>query len=95
MEKKLVIEFGNNKIVAEIDDNNLPEIPPELRVWVEDNNGNFIQDICLVREHYSYNRNDYTFDWNCESIDCLVWGNPNTEDFSDDFTIGVREEDDE
>ena len=92
MENKLVITFGNYKIVAEIDDNNLPEIPPELRVWIEDKDDNFVQDVCLVREHYSVNFEDYTFNWDCKSVDCLVWGNPNTEDFSDDFTIGILKE---
>lgn len=92
MEKKLIIPFGNNKIVAEIDDNNLPEIPPELRVWIEDKDGNYIQDICLVREHYSWDREDYAFHWDRKSVDCLVWGNPNTDDYDTDFTIGIRKE---
>lgn len=92
MEKKLVIPFGNYKIVAEVDDLNLPDIPPELRVSVYDKDDNFVQDICLVREHYYWGPEDYTSHWDCKSIDCLVWGDPNTDGFSDDFTIGVRGE---
>ena len=95
MEKKLVIQFGNHKIVAEINDLNLPEIPSELGVYICDENDNFIQDVCLVRQSYKCGRNGMGFESDNNSVDCLVWSNPNNEDFTHDFTIGVYEEEDE
>lgn len=90
MEKKLVIPFGKNKIVAMIDDNNLPDIPPELWVYVEDENGVCIKDICLVREHYFWD-DDGESHWVDKFIDCLIWGSPHTDDYTNDFIIGINE----
>ena len=42
---KLTIPFGNHKIIAEIDDRNTPEIPPELIIYLCDENDVIIQDI--------------------------------------------------
>ena len=92
MEKKLEIPFGNYKIVAEINDLNLPDIPPELCVSICNKNNVIIQDICLVRENYRYDRNTHEFKWDDDFIDCLVWGDSDNEDFTDDFTIGICKE---
>ena len=92
MEKKLIIQLGNKKIVAEIYNNNGPEIPPELCVYLEDEDGAIIQDICLVRPHYEYNKQSGYFDTDNELVDCLVWGNSDEEDYTDKFVIGIHEE---
>lgn len=92
MEKKLVIPFGNHKIVAEINDNNLPEIPIELNVYLTDSDSCIIQDICLVRAHYDYIRSKGEFETDNDFVDCLVWGDSDSEDYTDKHVIGVYKE---
>ena len=92
MKNKLIIPLGKNKIVAEIDDSNLPEIPPELIVYIVNEQGQISQDICIVRPHYAVNRKTMEFETNNDFVDCLVWGDSDNEDFTDDFCIGVYEE---
>ena len=92
MEKKIEIPFGNYKIVAEINDGNEPEIPTELCVYLCDKENNFIQDICLVRQHYEYSTRAMDFKrWN-DLIDCLVWGESGNEDYTYKHVIGIYEE---
>ena len=92
MAKKLEIPFGEYKIVAEINAMNLPEIPPELCVYICDKYNNWVQDICLVRQTSEYGNPGETFKSDHNSVDCLVWSDPNNEDFTHDFTMGVYEE---
>ena len=92
MEKKLVIQFGEHRIIAEICDLNTPEIPPELYVYIMDNNNTILQDICLVRPHYDINRKTMEFQTDNDFVDCLVWGESGYEDYTDKFVIGVYEE---
>lgn len=91
MEKKLIIQLGNKKIVAEIY-NNDPEIPPELCIYLEDEGGTIIQDICLVRPHCYYNNQSGNFDTDNSLVDCLVWGDSYDEDYTNQFMIGIYEE---
>ena len=93
MEKKLVVPFGDKKIVAEINDNNLPEIPIELNVYLTDSDGQIIQDICLVRAHCDYSRSKREFETDNDFVDCLVWGDSDNEDYTDKHVIGVNKED--
>ena len=92
MAKKLVIPFGNYNIVAEIDASNLPDIPAELFVCVTDKNGAFVQDICLVRAHHAYNYQTNECETSDNAVDCIVWGDPDTDDATAYFTMNVREE---
>lgn len=92
MNRKLIIPFGEYQIAAQIDASNVPDIPPELFVWVQDKNGNFIQDICLVRQSMSYNKDTHATDIGDNAVQCLVWGDPNDDDITNDFVIDVREE---
>lgn len=92
MEKKLIIQLGNKKIVAEIYNNHGPEIPPELCVYLEDEDGAIIQDICLVRPHCEYNKQSGYFETDNEFVDCLVWGDSDDEDYTNNFVIGIHEE---
>ena len=92
MEKKLIIQLGNKKIVAEIYNNNGPEIPPELCVYLEDEDGTIIQDICLVRPRCEYNAKSGYFETDNDFVDCLVWGDSDNEDYTNQFMIGVHEE---
>lgn len=95
MEKKLIIPLGNRNIVAEIYDKNGPEIPPELCVYLQDEDGTIIQDICLVRPHYEINKRTKEFETNNEFVDCLVWGDSDQEDYTDKFVVGIHEESEE
>ena len=91
MAKKLIIPFGNHNIVAEINTLNLPEIPPELCVYITDNNGRIVQDICLVRQQYECNGNGKDFT-PYDAITCLVWSDSDNEDFTHDFGINIYNE---
>ena len=95
MNRKLIIPFGEYQIAAQIDASNVPDIPPELFVWVQDKNGNFVQDICLVRQNLTYDKETYTNKISDDAVQCLVWGNPNDESFTNDFTMGIRAEEEE
>lgn len=92
MKNRLTIQLGNKKIVAEIVDDNGPEVPPELCVFLEDEDGTIIQDICCVRPHYDINRKTKEFETDNEFVDCLVWGDSDEEDYTDKFVIGIHEE---
>lgn len=91
MKNRLTIQLGNKKIVAEIYDNNGPEIPPELCVFLEDEDGVIIQDICLVRPHYDINIKTKEFEADNDFVDCLVWGDSDDEDYTDKFVVGIHE----
>ena len=91
MKNELTIKLGDYEIVAEINAKSEPEIPPELCVYLRDKDGCITQDICLVRPNYRYNRHTGEFERSNDFVDCLVWGESGYEDFTDDFTIGVYE----
>lgn len=89
---RLVIPFGNYQIVAEIDDANEPEIPPELWVYLRDKDGRVYQNICLVRQHYELDRRTMTLRRNDTLVDCIVWGDFDFEDYTEKHVIGVHKE---
>lgn len=91
MNNKIEIPFGNHKIVASVCKAGT-EFPPELIVSIVDEHNVFIQDICLVRPNYRYNRRTEEFIVDNDFVDCLVWGESGNDDFTDDFTIAVYEE---
>ena len=91
MKNRLTIQLGNKKIVAEIYDNNGPEIPPEMCVFLEEEDGTIIQDICLVRPHYDVNHKTKEFETNNDFVDCLVWGDSDDEDYTNKFVVGIHE----
>ena len=95
MEKKVIeIPIGDKKLVAFINDwqDNMPK---EIFISLEDNSGRCIQDICMVREHYHFNEKTHEFVRDDSMIDCKVWGDSWSEDYTDEFVIGVYEEDEE
>jgi hypothetical protein len=92
MENKLVIPFGEYKIVAEIDDANLPEIPPEMIVCICDKDDRIVQDVCVVRPHYHFNGSTMEFEHDNDFVDCLVWTDSDDEDYTHKHVIGVHEE---
>lgn len=92
LEKKLTIPLGEHKIVAEIDDRNSPEIPPEMIICICDKDNRVIQDVCLVRPHYEFDRK--TMEWKTDNdfVDCLVWSDSDDEDYTHKHVIGVYKE---
>lgn len=91
MEKKLIIPFGEYKIVAEINDSG-PDFPNELCVYIRDNKGVILQDICLVRPHYEIDHQSMQVKRDEDLVDCLVWGESDCEDYTDKYIIDVYEE---
>lgn len=91
MENRLVIPIGKNKIVAEITDWQ-DGMPNELVVYLCDDNDAVFQDICLVREHYDYNRNSEEFEVDSDFVDCIVWGESGNDDYTNKHVIGVYDE---
>ena len=94
-EKQLVIPFGEHEIVVEIDDRNSPEIPPEMIIYIRGKRNNIVQDVCLVRPHYEFNRKTKEFETDNDFVDCLVWADSDDEDYTHKHVIGVYEEEDE
>lgn len=95
MENKLVINLGENKIVAEIYPTGLIDVPYELCVYLCNNKNEMFQDICVVRHHYEYNRKDEKWETNTDFVDCLVWSDSDDEDYADKHVIGVYKLEDE
>lgn len=94
---KLTIPFGNHKIIAEIIDCSSPEFPPELVVYLCNENDVIIQDICVVRSHYEYKQtlHDLEFTIDNDFIDCLVYGDSDYEDYTNKFVIGIHKDEEE
>lgn len=92
MENKIEVPIGNKKIIVFVDDWQ-DDMPKEIFVSLADSNNRVIQDICMVREHYHYNKNEGEFEIDDSFIDCKVWADSDNEDYTDEFVIGVCEED--
>ena len=94
MENKIEVKIGDNKLVAFINDWE-DGMPMEIFISLEDKDGRCIQDICMVREHYHYKPNSGEFEVDSKLIDCRVWADSDSEDYTHDFCIGVWEDDGE
>lgn len=94
MKNTLEMKIGDKKIVAEITSWK-DEMPEELYVYLCDKNDVIIQDICMVREHYHYNPQTEEFETNEEFIDCKVWADSDNEDYTNEFVIGIYDEEEE
>ena len=92
MENKLVLPFGNNKLVVEIDDSNLPEIPPEIYVSICDKNEAVMQYLVVVRPHYDYSKEQQKFITDNDRVDCLVWADFGSEDYTEKYVVEVPKE---
>ena len=90
MEKRIEIPFGENKIIAEVYDADCPEFPPEIYICLKDKDGAIVQDICMVRPHYTIS-DKYEAVIDNGSVQCMVWGEPEIEDYTHKYIIGVHE----
>ena len=91
--KKIEIDLGEIKLVAELDDRNAPEYPPELCVFLVGKRGESYQDICMVRPDMS--GREFAQDKTPKRMECLVWGSENDECYTETFNIPVYHEHDE
>ena len=91
MENKMEIKIGDKKLVVFINDWH-DGMPKEICIYLENEKGQLIQDICMVREHYHYNPKICDFETDSSLVDCKVWADSNSEDYTHEFCIGVYEE---
>ena len=88
--KRIEIDLGNGKrLVAEANtDNNYKEIYVGIET-IE--NPVWIQDLAIVRQAYNYGENDEVIPVDSK-MDVLVFGDVNTEDYTDVFTVDILED---
>lgn len=91
MEKKISVDLGTKKIVAEVCDWN-DGGPNEIAVYLCDEDGAIIQDICLARGYLKLDKESGDFKVNEDLIECMVWGNSQDEDYTHKFVIDVWKE---
>lgn len=91
MEQKLVMNCGKFQIVAEIFPNNGTGIPPEMYVYLEDQDGKWQQDICLVRKRLQYVPKTMQFEIYDDLIDLLIWGDSDSEDCTHHQVIALHD----
>ena len=88
MEKKIEIQLGENKIVAEIYDADCLEFPPEIFICLKDKDDVIIQDVCMVRPHYTIG-DKYKATVDNNSVQCIVWADHEDEDYTHKHIIEV------
>lgn len=94
MAREITIDIGNgNKIVAEIYQSG-SNLPKELVVYVRNKDGVIIQDLCLVRQNYTWKDNGEV-EIDNDNVDCLVWADSDDEDYTHKHVIGVRNDEEE
>ena len=94
MKNEIEVKIGNKKLVAFVNDWQ-DGMPKEIFISVVDEDGRCVQDICMVREHYHYNKHIEDFEIDSSLVDCRVWADSDSEDYTDEFCIGVYEEDEQ
>lgn len=60
---------------------------PEITVCIVEPNGLIHQDVCLIRPHENANCVQET-----DRVDCIVWGDKDSEDYTDKYVIDIYEE---
>ena len=90
MTKQMIVPIGNEqKVVVEVFDS-YDGIPPEVYIYIQTLNGDY--DICTVRPHYEYDSTSSTTIIHDNKFDCMVWANPNVDDYTDKFVIKLPDE---
>ena len=81
---KLEIKLANgHKLVAELCEY-VGEIPPEISVYIQDEEGTVLQDIVLVR---AKEKEIGVVDTATVGAEVLVWSDKTNEDYTDKFQI--------
>lgn len=87
--KRIEIELPNGyKLVAE--QNTDPNYSREMFIGIVDSSGVWHQDLAVVRSSYRIDGSKVV--WLDDKFDVLVYGSENDEDFTEDFTIGLYQE---
>lgn len=94
MEKQLVLPFGDYKIIARIDDSGMPDIPPEMNIFIMSDDKTVVQDICLVRPHtdVKYVEHGAEIKVDPNHFDCIVWADGANDNATHKHVIGVYKE---
>lgn len=66
-----------------------PDYDRELYVGIVDSAGAWIQDIVCVQNAYRY-KNDGQLDWLDDTFKVILWGDAETDDFTQEFDIPLR-----
>ena len=83
---RIQMEDGNS-LVAEIN-----EDPQYREIFVYVEGPKSVQDICLARQAYAYNKQGKP-EFLPEQFEVAVWGNEDDEDFTEEFLIPLHKED--
>lgn len=94
MSNRLEIPIGDKKIVARIFE---PEIEPnELEVFIEDQNGHYLQLVCIVRQNFYTQIDDQIECFMDDSrVQCLIWEDGDDEDFTQKLYVNLVDEKEE
>lgn len=84
---KIEIPIGNGKTIVAEYLNWHDEFPNELAVYICNEDNVVLQDICLVRQHYEHDKANGGTKVDDELIDCMVWADCDTEDYTHKFVI--------
>lgn len=88
---RIEINIGNGmKIVAE--QNPDSTFDREIYIGIENSKGTWIQDLAIVRQDYKYEDDCQEPVWKDDVFEVLVYGNPNSEDWTESFQIGLWKE---
>ena len=85
---RIEINIGNGmKIVAE--QNPDSTFDRELYIGIENSKGTWTQDLAIVRQDYKYEGESPEPIWEDDMFEVMVYGNPNSEDWTNSFQIGL------
>lgn len=95
MANRIEIPIENGwKIVAE--QNSDPNYSREIYVGIEDANGVWMQDLVCIQNKYQYKgfgcSDEDWFKWIPGLFHVIVWGDNGADDYTDKFTIPLRED---
>ena len=89
---KIVIPLDNGfKLIAE--QNTDSEYEKEIFLGIESPSGINWQDLAVVRPSYTFNNNHVVFKPN--NFEVLVYGNSDQEDYTEQYSIDLRKDNDE
>lgn len=88
--KRIVINLSNGfRLVAEQSQD--PEFQNEIYVGIETDDGVYYQDLAVIRNAYSINENLRVV-WNPDILEVLVYADKNDEDYTNKYSVGIRED---
>lgn len=91
MEKNCIeINIGNGlKLVAEQNLDNT--FNREIYIGIVDGDGSWVQSLAIVRQDYSFDAETLEPIWKDNMMRMVVWSDPNREEWTSDFRIGLSD----